>query len=94
MGAAVLNNAHCLISDTYTNNLCSLERRTPVRELHKAFNIQYIHDYVTKLCRQQARVIENHKNANVRHTGQGEDPHRKHKRLKLGGGQAYNRSSV
>jgi hypothetical protein len=41
-------------------------RRTPVRELHKAFNIPYIYDYITKLRRQQARVIENHKNANVR----------------------------
>jgi hypothetical protein len=25
--------------------------RTPVRELHKAFNIPYIYDYITKLCR-------------------------------------------
>jgi hypothetical protein len=38
--------------------------------------------------------IENHKNANVRHIGQGEAQHRKHKRLKLGGGQTYDRSSV
>jgi hypothetical protein len=69
-------------------------RRTPVRELHKAFNIPYIYDYVTKLCRQQAQVIQNHKNVNVRHIGQGEARHRKHKRLKLGGGQAYDCSSV
>jgi hypothetical protein len=69
-------------------------RRTPVRELHKAFNIPYIYDYITKLCRQQAEVIRNHENSNVRHIGQGEARHRKHKRLKLGGGQAYDRSSV
>jgi hypothetical protein len=25
-------------------------RRTPVRQLHKAFNIPYIYDYITKLC--------------------------------------------
>jgi hypothetical protein len=54
-------------------------RRTPVRELHR---------------RQKAQVIQNHKNANVRHIGQGEARHLKHKRLKLGDGQAYDRSSV
>jgi hypothetical protein len=47
----------------------------------------------TKLCRQQAEVIQNHENANVRNIGQGEPRHRKYKRLKLGGGQAYDRSS-
>jgi hypothetical protein len=36
------------------------------RELLKAFNIPYIYDYITKLCRQQAEVIQNHENANVR----------------------------
>jgi hypothetical protein len=41
----------------------------------------------------KAEVIQNHENANVRNTGQGEPRHRKYKRLKLGGGQAYNRSS-
>jgi hypothetical protein len=66
-------------------------RCTPVRELHKAFNIPYIYDYITKLCRQQAEVIRNHENANVRHIGQGEAQHRKHKRLKLGGGEVYDR---
>jgi hypothetical protein len=69
-------------------------RSTPVRELHKAFNIPYIYDYITKLSRQQAEVKRNHENANVRHIGQGEARHRKHKRLKLCGGQAYDRSSV
>jgi hypothetical protein len=49
-------------------------RHTPVRELHKAFNIQYIYDYITKLCRQQTRVIQNYKNANVRHIGQRRSP--------------------
>jgi hypothetical protein len=69
-------------------------RRTLDRELHKAFNIPYIYDYITKLCRQQAEVIQNHENANVRDIGHGEAQHRKYKRLKLGGGQAYDRSSV
>jgi hypothetical protein len=66
---------------------------TPVRELHKAFSIPYVYDYMTKLSRQQAEVIQNHENTNVRNFGQGEARHRKYKRLKLGGGQAYDRSS-
>jgi hypothetical protein len=49
---------------------------------------------MTKLSRQQAEVIQNHNNENVRNTGQGKANHRKYKRLKLGGGQAYYRSSV
>jgi hypothetical protein len=46
------------------------------------------------LCRQEADVIENHGNEHVRGIGQGEARHRKYtKRLELGGGQAYDRSS-
>jgi hypothetical protein len=72
----------------------SFPRRTPVRDLHLAFQIPFVYDYVTKLCRQQAEVIQNHDNENVRSIGQSEAPHRKYKRLKLGGGQAHDRSSV
>jgi hypothetical protein len=68
-------------------------RCTLVRDLHMAFNLLYVYDYVTKLCRQQAEVIQNHENENVRTMGQGEARHRKYKRLKLGGGQAYDHSS-
>jgi hypothetical protein len=35
----------------------NFSRRTPVRELHKAFNIPCIYDYITKLSWQQAEVI-------------------------------------
>jgi hypothetical protein len=68
-------------------------RLTPVRELHMAFNLPYVYDYITKLCRQQAEVKLNHENENVRNIGQGEAQRRKYKRLKLGGGQAYDRPS-
>jgi hypothetical protein len=57
-----------------------------VRELHKAFSIPYVYDYITKLSRQQAEVIQNHENGNVRNIGQGEARHRKYKRLKIFGG--------
>jgi hypothetical protein len=41
---------------------------------------------------QQAEAIQNHENANVRNIGQGEAQHRKYERLKVGGGQTYDRS--
>jgi hypothetical protein len=61
--------------------------------LHKAFSIPYIYDYIKKLSRQQAEVIQNHKNVNFRNIKQGEAQHRKYRRLKLGGGQAYDLSN-
>jgi hypothetical protein len=58
-----------------------------------SFKIPYVYDYITKLCRRQAEVILNHENPNVRAIGR-EARHKKHKRLKLGDGQVYDRSSV
>jgi hypothetical protein len=55
---------------------------TPVCDFHTAFNLPYVYDCIKKLCRQQAEIIQNHENE-----------HRKYKRLKLGGGQAYDRQS-
>jgi hypothetical protein len=57
------------------------------------FKLPYIYDYITKLCKQQGEVIQNHENENVRNIGQGNPRHRKYKRLTLGGGQAYYDSS-
>jgi hypothetical protein len=62
--------------------------------MHMALNLPYVYDYMTELCRQQTEVILNHDNEHVCYIGQGEDRHRKDKRLKLGGGQVYDRSSV
>jgi hypothetical protein len=42
---------------------------------------------------QQADVIQNHENERVHSMWQGSARHRKCKRLKLGGVQAYDRSS-
>jgi hypothetical protein len=52
-----------------------------------------MYDYITKLCSAKAEVILNHVNPNIRGTGQGEARHGKYKRLKHGGGQAYDRSA-
>jgi hypothetical protein len=68
-------------------------RRTPVHDLHIAFKLPNMYDYIIKLCRQQAEVIQIHESSNIRYTEQGEARHRKYKRLKRGGGQAYDRSS-
>jgi hypothetical protein len=35
---------------------------TPTRDLHMAFEIAYLHDFVTKLRREQATVILNYEN--------------------------------
>jgi hypothetical protein len=43
--------------------------------MHEAFQIPYVYAYVTKSCRQQAEVIQNHKNESVRYIGQGEARH-------------------
>jgi hypothetical protein len=37
--------------------------------------------YIKKLCRQQAEVIQNHENKNIRGIGQGEAIYRKYKNL-------------
>jgi hypothetical protein len=40
------------------------------RNLHLAFKIPFLYDYITKLCRQQTEVIQNHDNKNVHTNGQ------------------------
>jgi hypothetical protein len=41
---------------------------TPVRDLHTALNLPYVYNYISKLCRQQAKVIQN-ENDRVRGIG-------------------------
>jgi hypothetical protein len=60
----------------------NLDRCTPVWELQVAFEIPYMYDCITKLCRTQAEVIPNHVNPNVHGLEQGEA--RQRKRQKLG----------
>jgi hypothetical protein len=76
--------------------LCIIDnfpRCTPVRILHTAFKLPYVYGFVTKLCRQQAEVIQNYENANVCNIGQNKAQHRKYKRLKLAGREACNGAS-
>jgi hypothetical protein len=62
-------------------------RCTSIRELHIAIQLLYMYYYITKLCRQQVEIIQNHENASVRDIGKGEALHRTYNRFKLGGGQ-------
>jgi hypothetical protein len=71
----------------------NLLSHTPIRNLHRSFKIPYLYDDVTQLCREQTDVIRNHANVIIRTIGQEEVCHRKYERLRLGGGQAYDRSS-
>jgi hypothetical protein len=87
--------AWCFVkhSDNFTftfYTIGSLPRRIPTRALHQAFQIPYVYDYI-KICRKQAEVIQTHDNVNVRNISIKEAQHRKYKRPKLGGGQAYDR---
>jgi hypothetical protein len=40
----------------------NFRRFTPVRDLHMAFSLPYVYDYITKLCRRLAEAIQNHAN--------------------------------
>jgi hypothetical protein len=82
-----------LLQNKVLRTVGNFPRRTSVRDMHVAFQIPYVYDYITKSCRQQAEVIQNHEDENVHYIGQGEAPHRKDKRLKLGG-HVYDCSSV
>jgi hypothetical protein len=37
-----------------------IQRRTPIRNFHVAFQIPYVYDSITKTCSKQADVTRNH----------------------------------
>jgi hypothetical protein len=80
-----------ILQNKVLRTIGNFPKRTSVRDMNTTFHIPYVYDYITKSCRQQAEVIQNHEN--VRCIGQGEARHRKYKRLKLGGGHVYDCSS-
>jgi hypothetical protein len=70
-----------LVADTYLLNLQCLQNKvlhttgnfprcTPVCDLHMAFHLPYVYNYITQLYRQQAEVIQNHENEHIRDTVQ------------------------
>jgi hypothetical protein len=69
-------------------------RRTSVRNIHVAFHVSYVYDYIRNLCRRQAEIIHDHENEHVRNIGQGETRQIKYKKRQLGGGHLYDCSNV
>jgi hypothetical protein len=87
-------NCSALVRDKVLRTIGKFSRCIPVYELHMAFRLPYIYDYIMKWCRQQAEVVQNYGNANVGDIGKRKAWNRKYKRPKLGDGQVYGRSSV
>jgi hypothetical protein len=81
------------LQNNFLRTLGKFPKFTPTRELHVVFKISYVYDFITNVCGQQAEVIQNHENANVCNIRHGRTMQTMYKRLKLGGGQAYDRSS-
>jgi hypothetical protein len=44
-------------------------RNNLIRDIHTSFQIPYIYNFITKLCKQQAKVIQHHENIHVRNIG-------------------------
>jgi len=68
--------------------LCAIDnlpRHTRTRDLHVAFRIPYLYDFVRKLFKQQATVTLKHESIHFSNIDQREAQHRQYKRLKLGG---------
>jgi hypothetical protein len=66
------NRPHFEIAAFENKAIGKFPRCTSFHELHVAFQVPYVFDYVTKLCRQQADVIKDHENANGPDIGKGE----------------------
>jgi hypothetical protein len=69
------------LQNKFLHTVRSFPRRTQVHDFHTAFSHPYVYDYITKLCKQQTEVIQNHENEYVHSTGQGKAGHKKYKRL-------------
>jgi hypothetical protein len=65
------------LQNKFLRTIDSFPRRISARDIHVAFQIPYVYDYITKSCRQQVEAIQNHENENIRYIGQGEARHRK-----------------
>jgi hypothetical protein len=76
-----------LLQDKVLRTIRNYPRRTSVRDLHMAFQISFVYDYITIYGgnKQESYKIMV---TNVCTNGQGEAFHRKYKRFILGGSQA------
>jgi hypothetical protein len=63
--------------------LTAIPMRTSIHDLHVAFQIPYLHDFIAKLRRRHSEVNQNHEKGNVRNI-----EHKIFKGLKFSGGQS------
>jgi hypothetical protein len=65
-----------LVADIYLSKLQHMQNKalhttgnfprcTLVCDLHTAFNLPYVYNYITKFCRHQAEIIQNYENEHV-----------------------------
>jgi hypothetical protein len=63
-------DTHFLILQRLQNKVFRITGNFPkctmVRDLNADFNLLYVYNYITKLCRQQAEAIQNHENEHIR----------------------------
>jgi hypothetical protein len=64
------------LQNNVLHTIGNFPKRASVRDMLQSFHMPYVYDYITKSCRQQAEVIQNHENENVRYIGQGEARHK------------------
>jgi hypothetical protein len=48
------------LQDKVLHTIGNFPNGTSIFDMHKAFQIPYVYDYIAKSCRQQAEVIQNH----------------------------------
>jgi hypothetical protein len=61
-----------LVQNKVLRTIGNFPTHTSIRDMHLAFQVQYVYGYITTLCRRQAEIIHNHENENVRNNGQYE----------------------
>jgi hypothetical protein len=54
-----------LLQNKILHTIGRFPKCTSVGELHTAFQIRHIYDYITQLCNPQAEVLQNHENVQV-----------------------------
>jgi hypothetical protein len=50
------------LQNSFLLTIGKISKWTSARDMHMAIKIAYVHDYVTKLCRQQADMTQSHEN--------------------------------
>jgi hypothetical protein len=55
----------CSANKQVFHTIANFPRLAPLHNMHVAFQILYIYDCMTRICRKQSEVNQNHENENV-----------------------------